>query len=119
MKIPSKKELIKLQRVDNLDTVYDAVLIVPTGRKHESGYMKIAVIGIIKQNTGEPIYELRGEPDDINWITPESYKYGDGYALATLRMDCYYPRGIIHVWGHGEFKIGIGYSSQDIRFIAK
>lgn len=42
------------------DKTYDAILIVPSGKKHESGFMHIAVIGVTYRN-GEEEFEIIGE----------------------------------------------------------
>jgi len=108
-----RKELLALPvREWNKESYYDSVLIVPTGRKHDSGYMLMAIVGVIK---GEP-KEIAAYCDDIGWHTPAPKVYGDGYTIADIRTDMFYPSGIIQIWGRGIFKVGTGLSTTDIEF---
>jgi hypothetical protein len=108
-----KKDLLKLPVRDvTVEAIYDSVLLVPTGKKHDSGFMMIAVIGCI----GGVAQEIAVTYDDIQWETPEPYHYGK-YQLADLRMDMMYPSGVLQVWGDGKFKIEAGYRSYTIAFI--
>ena len=109
-----RKELLSLPvKPWKEDRIYDSILIVPTRRKHDSGYMAIAVVGCIK---GVPT-EIAGYPDDIEWITPASLELGSGYKYSDLRMDMLYPEGIAQMWGRGKFKVGMSLSSTSIEYI--
>jgi hypothetical protein len=99
----NRKELLSLPvKPWDATRLYDTILIVPTRKKHDSGYMCMAVVGCIK---GEPI-EVAGYPDDVGWIT-----------TSDLRMDMTYPGGVAQMWGRGKFEVSFGYSSLDIKFI--
>lgn len=104
-----KKDLLKLpERVGN-EKVYEQLLIVPTRIKHESGWARIAIIGITEDGA-----EIAAYPDDINWDFSEVPQI----ELA-MRTDCYYPSGILRVWSHRvKFQVGIAISSTDIKLLS-
>jgi hypothetical protein len=116
----SKKELLKSPRRkwDDDSKEYDVILLVPDGTKHDSGYMHIAVIGgNWKEKKGQHDkmeFEICAFPDDISCHFPlldmGNFKYPQ------VRMDCYYPQGVLQYHGHGKFKVGPSLSSVDIYF---
>lgn len=112
----TKKQLLKMpQRIyDDQSRLYKFILVVPAGTKHDSGFMHIAIIGVWVENAEEK-YEICGYPDDINWLIPDCQR--NGFKLAQLRTDCYYPQGVLKFWGQGDFKVGFPTSSQEIEFI--
>lgn len=92
---------------------YKTILLVPSGLKHDSGYMKIAIIGAYNEGD-ETKYEICGYPDDINWIIPPAIK-GRDYYIPNLRTDCFYPSGVMQFWHRNyEFLVGGEYSSTEI-----
>lgn len=116
LKYPTKKELLKMPvRPWRLkcDEEYDEILIVPAGTKHESGFMHIAVIGVMKE--GEEVeYEICAYPDDISFLFP--IVETAGIAFAQVRTDCLYPQGILRYHGFGKFKVSAAISSVNITF---
>ena len=91
-------------------STYEKLLIVPTRLKHESGYTKIAIIGV----TGDD-GEIAAYPDDICWDFTEVPQLSLG-----MRTDCYYPSGILRVWSYYcSFEVGLAYSSTDIKLVRK
>lgn len=101
---------------EDMERLYDCIYIIPTGLKHESGWMKIAIVGCWVEETKEK-YEICASyagADDLNWLLPDSKR--NGYKLADLHTDCLYPEGVLRFWGYGKFKVGWG-SSTDIEFI--
>ena len=119
----TKKELLKspVRGWADTDKEYDFILIVPAGTKHDSGFMHIAVIG---GNWAEKIgqeddtkFEICSYPDDITCHFPMS-QCGD-FSLPKVRMDCYYPQGILRYHGRGKFKVGPALSSVEIYFTQK
>lgn len=113
----SKKEILKTasnRAWDDTDTEYDSILIIPAGTKHDSGYMRIAIVGVFEKDSVEQ-YEICGYPDDISCHFP-SHKSGE-FDFPLVRMDCFYPQGILRYHGRGKFKVGESLSSQDIYFI--
>lgn len=100
---------------------YKTILLVPSGRKHESGYMSIAVIGAYSggKDGKETKYEICGYPDDINWIIPSTIT-GRTYTTPNLRTDCFYPSGVMQFWYRNhDFIVGEAYSSMEIILLDK
>jgi hypothetical protein len=118
MKRPTKKELLKMPERTDLNHLYDEILLVPTGKLHDSGYMTIAVIGGIfsEPRDGNATYEICAYPDHVMPIFP-LYKYADGGYISLAHIDCLYPSGIIRYWGRGKFKVGMALSSTEIELI--
>lgn len=110
MRIPTKKELLKslVRDWNDVDKEYNSILLIPAGTKHDSGYMHIAVIGV----TGDQ-YEIAAYPDDISTFFPS---YPGVTTVSQVRMDCYYPSGILQYHGRGKFKVSAALSSIDITF---
>ena len=113
-----KKELLKSpeRAWNDVSGEYDAILLVPDGTKHDSGFMHIAVIGVkYRSAEGEEEFEICGYPDDISCIFPLR-EFGPGYVYACVRMDCYYPQGVLRYHGDGTFTVSAALSSQEITF---
>ena len=113
---PKKKDLLKMPVRDwnKTDREYSKVLIVPAGTIHDSGFMHIAVIGVYSEE-GKDEYEICGFPDDISCFFP-TVLVANKYPHALVRMDCWYPQGVLQYHGRGTFKISEALSSQDITF---
>lgn len=114
----SKKELLKSpeRKWDDSSRLYESVLLVPANTKHESGFMHIAVIGVYTEDKIEK-YEICAYPDDISCFFPiVNYVNEDTYRFALVRMDCYYPSGILRYHGNGKFHVSEALSSIDITF---
>lgn len=106
-----KNELLKspTRKWNDVENEYDFILLVPGRTKHESGFMHIAVIGV----SGEDM-EICAWPDDISCHFPV-VKAGP-YDYPSVRMDCFYPSGVLRYHGRGKFKVGHALSSIDIYF---
>ncbi len=90
---------------------YRSLLLINSGRKHDSGYALMYIIGI--GDDGKPL-EIAAFCDDISWIikNTEDYRY--------LRTDCFYPSGILRFWSNNfKFEVGESLSSVDIKLIKK
>jgi hypothetical protein len=104
----TKKDLLKLpvrdwQQVSN----YDSILVVPSGKKHCSGYHLMAVVGV----RGMKPVEIAAYCDDISWIHKTN--------LPT-RTDMPQRARICHIWGNWlNFTVGISCSSTDITITDK
>lgn len=112
-----RKELLALpQKPFSEVRKYAWILIVPTNRKHDSGWRLMALIGCTKgdDNKYRPT-ELIGYCDDINWIFPDNihyYKY-----LNRLRTDMTISN-CCRVWSDVfSFQVGCCLSSTDIKLI--
>lgn len=101
-----RKDLLKLPERDwNKTTKYGAVSLVPTGKKHDSGYHLIAIVGY---KDAEP-FEIAAYCDDVYWT------FNTTPGVFGLRTDMYYPSGITHVWGREiDFEVGYSLSSTEI-----
>ena len=115
-KFPTKKELLKMPDRDwnDIEKEYDQILLVPGGSRHESGYMHIAVIGVFTQDD-KTRYEIAAYPDDIECNFPIVDIYPD-IKLIPVRMDCWYPQGVLQYHGDGKFKVSHAVSSVTISF---
>lgn len=102
-----RKELLALPiRKWDSPSEYDSLLLVPTGKKHDSGWALISIVGVRK---GEPV-EQAAHCDDIGWqvVAPTDYEH--------LRMDCLYPAGVMHAWGRGKFVVGASLGSTRVTY---
>lgn len=98
----TRKALLALpQRKWDLVSEYNSLLIVPTNRKHDSGYGLIAIVG----RQGDEA-EIAAVCDDICWTMPQQHPYGSalrpGRNSNILRTDCLWPSRVLHMWASGE-----------------
>lgn len=121
----TRKKLLDLPH-KNWDStkIYESILLVPTRKKHDSGWHIICIVGCNKQ---KPV-EIAGYCDDISWIISrdkgfdeEKFLYShQGLAVAQMRTDMTYPGGCTHIWGRTEcFEVGMTTSSTDIKIKRK
>ncbi len=99
-------------------STYDWLYLVPTRRKHESGFMQIAVVGVTR--IGEKwISEIAAYCDDVNWkFTEETVPKSLFNLIPILRTDCEYPSGIMRFWRHKtRFQVGVSISSVDVTLV--
>lgn len=93
---------------------YDSLLIVSTGKKHDSGWAMMAIIGVRKQT---PVEICTSCSDDIEWKMPAAKTYGHAkeYTLGQYRSDMAIKSGALHVWTReGKFRVGASLSSTEI-----
>ena len=89
---------------------YNQILIIRSGKKHDSGWSIIYIIGCKK---GKPV-EIVGGCDDIGWDVSE---ISDEYSL---RSDMYYPSGVLRFWSNRyDFEIGLILSSTTIKLVPR
>lgn len=83
----SRSELLALplRKWDDTRPTYDSVLILPTGKMHDSGWGLIAVIGVRKE---QPVHICSCCSDDISWNYPSTI---------TMRMDCCLKSGALRM----------------------
>ena len=104
----NKTKLKELPRRDWDDVkCYDSICVIASGKKHDSGYSLMYVIGM---EDNKPV-EIAAACDDINWHIPQ-------FRYSNLRTDMYYKPHVIHFW-HNEFDFQVGHnvSSTDIKLI--
>lgn len=93
---------------------YDSVLIVSTGKKHDSGWAMIAIIGV---RVRKPVEVCTVCSDDIEWKLPPAKTLGPNaeYSIGQFRTDCAIKSGALHVWtSEGKFLVGASLSSTEI-----
>ena len=109
-----KEELLTLPRKPlSEERIYKYIMIVPTKRKHDSGWRLMALIGATKvdEHKYRPT-ELIGFCDDIHWIIPKDVK-----PYETLRTDMTLSN-CIRVWSdYYKMQVGCVTSSTDIILI--
>lgn len=98
----TRKKLLTLpNRIWNKISEYDSLLLVPTGKKHDSGYSLLAIVGV---NQRIPV-EISAYCDDISWVLPTEHPYytnNRSYRPSIMHTDCLFPSGIIHIWAASE-----------------
>lgn len=126
-KKPNRRELLALpSRAWDTESTYDSLYLVPTGRKHESGFGLIAIVGVtynatLKVNEAE----IAAFCDVVNWSVPRRhpYTFHAGTFESILRTDCLFPGGILHMWASGEayfagrFHVGLSLSSTTVTLV--
>ena len=88
-------------------TTYRKILLVPTGTKHDSGFMHIAIVGV-RDDGG---LEVCAYPDDIIW---DFSTFHQEYESTGMRTDCFYPTGVLQFWGNSTAFIVKGAFSSTI-----
>jgi hypothetical protein len=110
-----KKRKLKINELRKLPfrgwnnvTTYKSILVISSGKKHDSGWAMMYIIGLdVKHN---PI-EIAAACDDICWKIPTETDYN-------FRNDMFYPSGAIHFWSRTHsFKVGSSLSSTDVFLI--
>ena len=92
---------------------YDSILVLPTKRKHDSGWGMMTIIGVT--NT-QPIEIVTTGADDIEWLTPDCQRLPSStYLFAGMRTDCAWRSGAINFWLHNHvFEVSHPVSSVTI-----
>jgi hypothetical protein len=112
----AEQKVMKIKELRNLpfrkwDEVknYKSIVVLPSGKKHDSGWALMYIIGLDSER--KPI-EIAAACDDICWKIPTATEYN-------FRNDMFYPSGAIHFWSNGHsFKVGASLSSTDV-FLVK
>ena len=110
-----RRDLLALpHRAWNETKRYDLIYIVPTGRKHDSGWMVIAIVGCNFEDK-QIVGEIAAYCDDVTWSFPLEHP--------SLRTDCEYPAGIMRFWASSKryftarFEVGLSLSSTDVELV--
>lgn len=122
---PTARALLQLPRRKwDVESVYDSIILVPTGAKHDSGWGLIAIVDVVG---GKPSSaEIAAVCDDVRWSFPVRHPYGEmqpGINRRILRTDCYWPGRLQRFWASGEsyfsgrFKVGFALSSTDVTLV--
>lgn len=85
---------------------YDSLYLLPSKKKHDSGYHLICIVGKNKDKL-----EKAAWCDDICWNFDELKKW----QWFSMRTDMTFPGGVAHVWGwETRFRVGCSLSSTDV-----
>lgn len=105
----SRTELLALPvRQWDIESEYDGLVVFSTRRKHESGWAKMAIIGV---RNGVPVEIVSTCSDDLVWLLLNQ---------SVLRMDCVFKSGVMHFWATGmKFLARRALSSIDIDLVLK
>lgn len=81
---------------------YDSLLIISNGKKHDSGWGEMVIIGCVDE---KPIEIAASGLDDINW-----------HLQYNPRTDCALPSRAMRFWyrGEGKYRVGCALSSTDV-----
>lgn len=95
---------------------YDSLLLLSTGRKHDSGWAMMAIIGV---RDLKPVEIACKYCDDIEWKFPPMSIVCDGrYSIGQMRMDCALKSGALHAWtNRGKFRVGTALSSVTVELL--
>lgn len=104
-------ELRKLPRREWGDVkAYRTILVIASGRKHDSGYALMYIIGCDDEN--KPL-EIAAACDDIQWLIPEKVDYD-------FRNDMFYPSGVLRYHSHKyDFQVGRSLSTTEVTLVTK
>jgi hypothetical protein len=87
---------------------YKSLVVIPSGKKHDSGWALMYVIGL--DGKKNPI-EIAAVCDDICWKIPSATDYN-------FRNDMFYPSGAIHFWSNEHsFVVAESLSTTDVFLI--
>jgi len=99
-----RDELMSLpvRKWDDVNKVYDSLMVLADGRKHASGWGMIVIIGCIDQ---EPVEITVAGVDNIRCHFNQQPK-----------MDCALPSRAMHFWcrNKGKYRVGLALSSADV-----
>ena len=90
---------IKAEKPWQEKRAYSELFVVPSKKKHESGWTLMVLVGVLSDGT----YEKAAWCDDICWNIQTRPDH-------SMRCDCSYPGGILHFW-NATFTVGHSLSS--------
>ena len=104
----TRKQFLELPvRAWNETKDYSAIIVVPTGRKHDSGFALMALVGCDEK--GVPS-EIAAYCDDIQWITKVTV-YG-------FRCDMFYKNRCLRFHSNEfKFRVGRSLSTTEVGFV--
>lgn len=95
----NRKELLAVpKRKWDEELAAKCVYVIPSGRKHESGYAQMDFVAITED----------GEKVGFGGVCDAVEFQGNGF-----RMDCLHPSRIIRIWNRNPFIVSAGISSID------
>lgn len=110
-KLPlTKTQLLrcKEREWDDTSKLYDSILIIPGGTKHDSGFMHEVIIGVTHGESEE--FEICGYPDVIELVL--------GDTGGRVNTDCFYPQGVFRFFNiKAKFKVSASLSTMRIKSV--
>jgi len=104
------KELLSLpERWQYTKSIYDAILVVPTGKKSETWYMLMAIIGM--KDRWE-LVEIAGYCETILWKVSEFI----GPTIENLRSDMDFETWVMHYFTEWKFEVSAIFS--DLAYVS-
>lgn len=92
------------------ESLYSSILVIPSGKKHESGFALMYIIGM----NGDTPVEIAAACDDLCWIIPEKIRPYE------LRTDMFYNGGVLRFRSYYyDFKVGNSLSSTNVYLVKK
>ena len=106
----TRKQLLELPiRAWDETKDYSAIIVVPTGRKHDSGFALMALVGCDER--GVPS-EIAAYCDDLQWITKVTV-YG-------FQCDMFYKNRCLRFHSNEfKFRVGCSLSTTEVEMIRK
>lgn len=88
---------------------YLCIIVVPTGKKHGSGWALMAIVGC--NENGKP-YEIAAYCDDIQWVTQQTeYEF---------RTDMFYKNSCIRFHSREfKYRVGASLSTTEIKMVKR
>ncbi len=105
----NRKELLALPKRDwKAESTCDMIMLVPTGKKHDSGYAIMAVIEV----TNNTPTQIAGYCDHVEWRLDSKWELP---LLGLLNCDMTHPTNIIRLWPSvGKLHIGRALSTVTV-----
>lgn len=110
----TRKELEAAPQRSRWDEVtrYSSIYLLPTRKKHDSGYHLICIVG----QKSDGAFEKAAWCDDVCWQYDGPTMSQDNRYV--LRTDMTYPSGICRMWGWDTaFEVGASLSSTDVLIV--
>jgi len=93
------------QREWRNESIYDAIILAPTRKKHDSGYRWVNIIGLIDD---VPV-EIAATCDHV-WFFENLHP--------DMSIDCLFKSGLFRLWSNGKkIKVGSSLSSTVVNII--
>lgn len=109
--LKNRKELLALpEREWDKVTEYESIIIVPTGKKHDSGWALMAIIGYDRD---KGLFEIAAKCDVIDWHIDSD--------VNDLAADMYYNNRCVRVFcrNGGRIRVGASLSTTDIEVLKR
>lgn len=109
----TRKQLLEVIPRENWydEIICHSLVIIPTRRKHDSGYRKMDFVAI--NSNQEPICRLSGYSDVLDIMESEDFKHNT--FTRAMCIDCLPKSGLLRLWSpYHNIKCGPALSSFEI-----